>query len=99
MVNILAQPLLVHGIHAVNILTTCFNQVLTDLAKHLSLLTTHKSMQHISKNFATAFISANFQHTSLNSLEFKTSLVTMLSFVGQNNIAKIEAHPEAGQLA
>ncbi len=65
-VNILAQPSLVHGIHAVNFLTTYFNQVPTDLAEHLSLFTTHKSMQRISKNFATAFISANFQHTPLN---------------------------------
>jgi hypothetical protein len=60
MVNILAQPSLVCGIHTVNILTTCFNQVPMDLAKHLSPLATHKSIQHISKNFATAFISANF---------------------------------------
>jgi hypothetical protein len=51
--NILAQPLLVRGIHAVNVFTTCFNQVPTDLAKRLSPLTTHKSMLHISKNFAT----------------------------------------------
>jgi hypothetical protein len=41
MVNILAQPLLVCSIHAVNILTTCFNKVPTDLAKRLSPLTTH----------------------------------------------------------
>ncbi len=99
MVNILAQPSLVCGIHAVNILTTCFNQVPTDLAKHLSLLTTHKSMQHILKNFVTAFISANFHCTPLNLLKFETSLVTMLSFVGQNDIAKIEAHREVEQLA
>ena len=59
-VNILAQPSLVHGIHVVNILTMCFNQAPMDLAEHLSPLRTHKSMQHILKNFATAFISTNF---------------------------------------
>ncbi len=56
-------------------------------------------MQHISKNFAAAFISTNFTHTHLNSLKFKTSLVTMLSFIGQNDIAKIKTHHEAEQLA
>ncbi len=99
MVNILGQPSLVRGIHAVNILTTCFNQVPTDLAKHLSPLVTHKSMQHILKNFATALISANFQCTHLDLFKFETSLVTMLSFVGQNDIAKIKAPCEVEQLA
>jgi hypothetical protein len=98
MVNILAQPSSVRGIHALNILTTCFDQVLTDLAERLSPLTTHKSIQHIPKSFATAFISANFQRTTLDSLKFETSLVTMLSFVGQNNIAKIKVHRKAEQL-
>jgi hypothetical protein len=32
-------------------------------------------------------------------LKFETSLVMMLSFVGQNDIAKIKAHREAEQLA
>ncbi len=99
MVNILAQPSSVRGTHTVNILTTCFNQVPPNLAKHLSPLRTHKSMQHISKKFTSALLSANFQCTSLNSLKFETSLVTMLSFIGQSNIAKIEAHCEAEQLA
>ncbi len=98
MVNILAQPSSVRSIEVVNIPTTCFNQVPTDLAKHLSLFTSHKSMQHISKNFATAFISANFQCIHLNSLKFEMSSITMLSFVVQNNIVKIEAHCEAEQL-
>ena len=99
MVNVLAQPSSVRGIHAVNILTTCFNQVPTDLAERLSPLTTHKSMNFISKNFATSFITANIQRTPLESLKFETSSVTILSFVGQNDIAKIEAHREAEQLA
>jgi hypothetical protein len=98
MVNVLSQPSLVRGIHAVNILTTCFNQVPTDLAERLSPLTTHKSMNFISKNFATLFITANIQRTPLETWKFKTSSFTILSFVGQNDFEKIEAHCEAEQL-
>jgi hypothetical protein len=83
----------------VNILTTCFNQVPTNLAEHLSPLTTHKSMQHILKNFASAFLATNFQCTPLDSLKFETSLITILSFVGQDNLAKLKAHREAEQQA
>ncbi len=99
MVNVLSQPSSVRGIHAVNIPTTCFNQVPTDLAERLSPLTTHKSMNFISKNFATLFITTNIQRTSLELLKFETSLVTILSFVGQNDIAKVKAHREAEKLA
>ncbi len=99
MINILAQPSTVYAIHTVNIPTTCFSQVPTNLAERLSPLTTHKSMQHISKNFASTFLSAKEQETPLNSLKFETSLVTILSFVGHNDIKKIEAHSEAEQLA
>jgi hypothetical protein len=81
--------------HTVNILTTCFNQVPTDLAERLSPLTTHKLMQHISKNFASAFLATNFQRTPLDSLKFEMSLITILSFVGQDNFAKLKAHRKA----
>jgi hypothetical protein len=47
-------------------------------------------MQHIS----TALISANYQRTPLDSL-----LITILSFIGQNDIAKIEIHHKAEQVA
>ena len=99
MLNILAQPSTVRASHTVNILTTCFGQVPTDLSERLSPLTTHKSMHHISKNLASALLTANVQRTSLDSLKFETSSITMLSFVGQNDAAKIEAHREAEQLA
>jgi hypothetical protein len=56
-------------------------------------------MQHIFKTFASVFLSSNDQQTPLDSLKFETSLVTILSFVGQNNIAKIELHCETEQLA
>jgi hypothetical protein len=74
------------------ILTMCFSQVPADLAKPLSPLTTHQSMQHISKNLALALLSAKVQHTPLDCLKFETTLITILSFVGQDNIAKIKAH-------
>jgi hypothetical protein len=76
MLNILAQPLTVRASHMVNILTTCFSQVPTDIGKHLSPLTTHKSMQHISMNFALALLSANVQRTPLDSLKFETRLIS-----------------------
>jgi len=56
-------------------------------------------MHHISKNLASALLTANVQRTSLDCLKFETSSITMLSFVGQNDVAKIEAHREAEQLA
>jgi hypothetical protein len=99
MKNNLAQPSTVRAMHTVNILTTCFNQVPTNLAEHLSPLTTHKPMQHISKNFASAFLATNFQHTPLDSLKFEMSLITILSFVGQDDLAKLKAHCEAEQQA
>ncbi len=55
-------------------------------------------MQHISKKDASTFLSANVQQTPLNSLKFEISLVIILSFI-KNDIAKIEAHCEAEQLA
>ena len=95
MLNILAQPSTVRTLHTINILTTCFGQVPTDLSERSSPLTTHKSMHHISKNLASALLTANVQRTSLDSLKFETSSITMLSFVGQNDVAKIKAHCEA----
>jgi hypothetical protein len=81
MLNILAQPSTMCTMHTVNILTTCFSQVPTDIGKRLSPLTTHKPMQHISKSFALALLSASVQCTPLDSLKFKMSLILILSFV------------------
>jgi hypothetical protein len=55
-------------------------------------------MHHISKNLASALLTANVQRTSLDSLKLETISITMLTFVGQNDVAKIEAHREAEQL-
>ncbi len=97
--NILAQPSTVQSMHTDNILTTCFNQVPTDLAESLSPLTTHKSMQHLLKNFASAFLATNFHCTPLDSLKFETSSITSLSFVGHDNFAKLKVHCKAEQHA
>ena len=83
----------------VNILTTIFMEVPDNLAEMLSPLTTHKLMHHISKNVASALLSCNVQHSNLDSLNFETSSNTILSFVGQSNIAKVEAYHEADQNA
>jgi hypothetical protein len=56
-------------------------------------------MHHISKNFASALLSCNVQRSNLDSLNFETSLITILSFVGQSDIAKVEAYREAEQIA
>jgi len=56
-------------------------------------------MHHISKNLASALLTGNFQRTPLDSLKFETSSDTILTFVSQNDSAKIEAHCEAEQLA
>jgi hypothetical protein len=85
--NILAQPTSVRFTQMVNILTTIFMEVPDDLAKMLSPLATHKSMHHISKNFAIALLSCNVQRSNLDSLNFETSSITILSFVDQSNIA------------
>jgi hypothetical protein len=99
MKNILAMPTSIRAIQAVNILSTVFAEIPSDMAERLSPLTTHKSLYHISKNFASALLSCNFQRTSLTSLNFETSSITILSFVEQNDIARVEAHCEAEQIA
>jgi hypothetical protein len=99
MKNIIMQPTLVLATHLVNILTIVFAEVPNDLAEMLSPLTMHKSMPHISKNFASAILACNFQRTNLDSLNFKTSLITILTFVGQSDAARVEASHEAEQVA
>jgi hypothetical protein len=96
---ILAQPTSVRATQMVNILNTVFMEVPNDMVEMLSPLTTQKSMHHISKNFASALLRCNVLHKNLVSMNFETSLITILSFVGQNDIAKIEAHRDAEQIA
>jgi hypothetical protein len=77
MKNILLQPTSVRSISTVNILTTVFNEIPDDMAKRLSPLTTHKSMHHILKNFASSLLSCKFQWTNLDSLSYKTNSITV----------------------
>jgi hypothetical protein len=97
--NILAMPTSIRAIQAADILSTVFAEIPSDIAKRLSPLTTHKSLYDISKNFALALRSCNVQRTGLNSMNFETGSITILSFVEQSNIAKLEAHHEAEQIA
>jgi hypothetical protein len=83
----------------VNILKTVFNEIPKEMAERLSPLITHKSMHHISKNFASALLSCSFQQTNLDSLSYKTKSITVLSFVKQNNLGRINAYREAEQVA
>jgi len=99
MKNILLQPALVRAILMVNILTTVFGEIPTNLSERLSPLTTGKSMHHISKNFASALLSANFLRNNLESLNYKTNPITILSFVAQNDLVKVNAHHNAEQVA
>jgi hypothetical protein len=99
MKNILAMPTSICAIQTVNIPSTVFAEIPSDMAERLSPLTTHKSLYHISKNFASALLSCNVQRTGLNSMNFETSSITILSFVKQSNITKLEAHHDAEQIA
>ncbi len=99
MKNILLQPTSVRSISTVNILMTVFSKIPYDMAKRLSPLTTHKSMHHILKNFASSLLSCNFQRTNLDSLSYETNLITVLSFVEQKNLGKISAYCNAEQVA
>jgi hypothetical protein len=98
MKNILAMPTSIRAIQEVNILSTVFAEIPTKMAKRLRPLTTHKSLYHISKNFALALLACNVQRTDLDSLNFKTSSITILSFMEQINIAKVKENREAEQI-
>ncbi len=99
MKNILAQPTMIQASSMMNILTTLFNEIPEMMAKRLSPLTMHKSMHHISKNLASALLSCNFQQTNLDSLSYETNPITILSFVEQSNLGKINVYHEAEQVA
>jgi len=100
MKNILLQPTLARSISTVNILTTVFNEIPNDhMAERLSPLTTHKSVHHVSKNFASALLSCNFQQTNLDSLSYEMKSITILSFVTQSDLGKVNASREAEQVA
>ena len=88
MKDILLQPTSVRSILTVNIFTTVVNKIPNNMTERLSPLTTHKSMHHILKNFASALLSCNFQRTNLDSLSYETSSITILSFVAQSDLER-----------
>jgi hypothetical protein len=99
MKNIFLQPTLVRSISRVNILTTVLSKIPKDIVERLSPLTTHKSIHHILKNFASVLLSCNFQRTNLDSLSYKTNSITNMSFVEQSDLGKINPYCEAEQIA
>jgi len=99
MKNILLQPTTVRSISMVNILTTIFNEIPDNMAERLSPLATYRSMHHITKKFALALISSNFQRTNLDSLSCKTNFITVLTFVARNDTEKVNASREVEQVA
>jgi hypothetical protein len=56
-------------------------------------------MHHVSKNFASALLSCNFQQTNLYSLSYETNSITILSFVAQSDMGKVNASRKAEQVA
>ena len=99
MKNILLQPTMVRSISMVNILTTLFSEIPDNMAERLSPLITYRSMHHITKNFASALISSNFQRTNLDSLNYDTNSITVLTFFAQNDMEKVNASREVEQVA
>ena len=99
MKNILLQPTMVRSISMVNILTTLFSEIPDNMAERLSPLITYRSMHHITKNFASALISSNFQRTNLDSLNYDTNSITVLTFFAQNDMEKVNASREVKQVA
>jgi hypothetical protein len=99
MKNILLQPTTVRSISMVNILTNIFNEIPDNMTERLSPLITYRSMHHITKNFASALISSNFQRTNLDSLNYETNSITVLTFVAQNDMEKVNASREVEQVA
>jgi len=56
-------------------------------------------VHHVLKNFASALLSCNFQRTNLDSLSYKTNSITILSFVAQSDLGKVNTYRKAEQIA
>jgi hypothetical protein len=56
-------------------------------------------MHHISKNFASSLLSTNIARGNLDSLNYETNSITILSFVPQNDLARVNAHRDAEQVS
>ncbi len=89
--NILAQPSAVRPTQAANILQIVFTTSPDSLEQRFSPLFSMLSMEFISKNLVTAWLNANFQQSNLESLLFESNAITILTFVSQNDSAKLLA--------
>jgi hypothetical protein len=89
--NILAQPLAVRPTQAANILQTVFTTTPDSLEEHFLPLFSMLSMEFFPKNLVTAWLNTNFQWSNLESLMFKTNAITILTFISQNDSAKLLA--------
>ena len=89
--NILAQPSAVRPTQAANILQTVFTMSPDSIEQHFSPLFSMLSMEFFSKNLVTAWLNANFQRSNLGSLLFESNVITILTYVSQNDSAKLLA--------
>ena len=89
--NILAQPSSVIPTQAANILQTVFTTSPDSLEQCFSPLFDMLSMEFFPKNLVTAWLNANFQRSNLESLLFESNAITILTFVSQNDSAKLLA--------
>ena len=89
--NILAQPSSVRPTQAANILQTVFTTSPDSLEQRFSPLFSMLSMEFFPKNLVTAWLNANFQRSNLESLLFESNAITILTFVSQNDSAKLLA--------
>ena len=89
--NILAQPSAVRPTQAANILQTVFTTSPDSLEERFSPLFSMLLMEFFPKNLVTAWLNANFQRSNLESLLFESNAITILTFVSQNDSAKLLA--------
>jgi hypothetical protein len=89
--NILAQPLVIRPAQAANILQTVFTTSPDSLKERFSPLFSMLLMEFFPKNLAIAWLNANFQRSNLESLMFETNAIMILTFVSQNDLAKLLA--------
>ncbi len=88
--NILEQPSAVRPTQAANILQTVFTTSPDSLEQCFSPLFSILLMEFF-KNLVTAWLNANFQRSNLESLLFESNAITILTFVSQNDSAKLLA--------
>jgi hypothetical protein len=60
-------------------------------SKNILTLFSMLSMEFFPKNLVTAWLNTNFQQSNLESLLFETNAITILTFVSQNDLAKLLA--------